>query len=71
MGVPSFGQKLRKEGREVALRTEELVQTERIGDNLRATDRVAMPPRPSRDMIAARQPVTQENQPDTSRSTPD
>ena len=40
MGVPSFGQKPRKEGREAALRTEELVWTDRIGDDLRATDRV-------------------------------
>ena len=70
-GVPSFGQKPRREGRVAALRMEELVRTDRIGDDRRATDRVAMPSRLTRDETAARQPAAQENQPDTSLSTPD
>ena len=53
MDVPSFGQKPRREGRTTALRTEEPVRADRKGDDRRATERVARPPRLTRDGTTA------------------
>ena len=59
------------EGRAPALRTEGQVRADRMGDDLRATARVARPPWLTEDGTSPRQPVAQENQPGSSLSTPD
>ena len=51
--VPSFGQKSCREGRAVAIRTEEPKRTDMKEDDRRATDRVAKPPRLTRDGTTA------------------
>ena len=52
-GVPSFGQKPRREGRAPAIRTEEPIRTDRKEDDSRAPDRVAKPLRLTRDGTTA------------------
>ena len=59
------------EGRAPALRMEGQVRADWMGDDLRATARVARPPRLAEDGTTPRQPVAQENQPGSSFSTPD